>query len=91
MDESNMIVGIAWYRADQYTLLRALAVDTDSMADTYEQWLAGVTKTMEELRQRGILARRVDVDVKDLAAWCEQRGRPLDGAARSIYAAEKVQ
>jgi hypothetical protein len=90
MKESNMIVGIAWYRPEQYELLRALASDADSMANTYEEWLAGVTKTMAELRQRGIVARRVDVEVRELAAWCEQHGRPLDGKARSIYAAENV-
>lgn len=90
MDEPNILVGVAWYRPDQYALLRALAVDSDSMADTYEQWLAGVTKTMDDLRQKGVVARRVDVDVKDLVAWCEKRKRPLDGAARSEYAVEKV-
>ena len=90
MNESNMIVGIAWYRPEQYGLLRALAADADSMANTYEEWLAGVTKTMDDSRQRGIVARRVDVEVRDLAAWCQQRGRPLGGAARSTYAAENL-
>jgi hypothetical protein len=41
-------------------------------------------------RQRGIIAHRGDVDVRDLAAWCEQRGRPLDGDARSTYTAETL-
>lgn len=90
MDKPNVAVGIAWYRADQYSLLRALSVDPDSMADSYEQWLAGVTRTMNDLHERGITVRRVDVDVKELAAWCQERGKCLDGAARSAYAAEKV-
>jgi hypothetical protein len=29
------MTGIAWYRRDEYVLLRALASDTDSMALTY--------------------------------------------------------
>ena len=89
MDESKMIVGIAWYRPEQYGLLRALAPDADSMAKTYDEccWR---DQTMQDLRQRGIVTRRVDVEVKELAAWCEQRGIPLDGVARSSYAAEKV-
>ena len=85
-----MILGIAWYRPEQYGLLRALAADADSMACTYEEWLAGATKMMSDLRARGIVARRVDVEVRELAPWCEQRGRPLDGAARSTYVAENV-
>ena len=90
MNESKTIVGIAWYRPEQYGLLRALAADADSMAKTYDEWLAGVTKTMQELRRQGIVVRRVDVEVRELAAWCEQQGRPFDGEARSVYAAEKV-
>ena len=90
MYKSNMNVGIACYRREQYELLRALATDADSMANTYDEWLAGVTKTMEDLQRRGILTRRVDVEIRELADWCQQRGKPLDGAARSAYAAEKV-
>jgi hypothetical protein len=90
MNESNMNIGIAWYRPEQYGLLRALSADSDSMANTYEEWLAGVTKTMDDLRERRVVTRRVDVEVRELAAWCQQRGRPLDGEARSTYAAEKL-
>ncbi len=85
-----MAAGVAWYRQEEYTLLRALASDAEDMAETYEQWLAGVTKLMRELREQGVNARRVDVDVRELAAWCEGRGRPLDGAARSEFVAQKV-
>ena len=90
MNESNLIVGIAWYRPEQYELLRALSADADSMANTYEEWLVGVTKTMNDLRKRGIASRRVDDDVKELATWCQQRSRPLNGEARSTYAAENL-
>lgn len=90
MDESNLVVGVAWYRADQYSLLRALAADPDSMAETYDEWLARVNRTMDDLCRQGLIARKVDIDVQELAAWCHERGKPLDGAARAAYAAEKV-
>jgi hypothetical protein len=90
MDAPNMIVGIAWYRPDQYALLRALAVDSDSMAETHEERQADVARTMDDLRQRGVTTRKVDVDIRELAAWCEEQGRVLDGAARAAYAAQKV-
>ena len=57
------------------------------MADTYVEWLAGVYRTIKDLRARGVTSRRVDVDVKELAAWCKERGKALDGAARLEYAA----
>ena len=90
MNESKVVIGIAWYRREEYDLLRALAADPDSMGKTYDEWLAGVNRTMTDLRRQGMVVRRVDVAVRDLAAWCEERGCLLDGSARSEYAAEKV-
>jgi hypothetical protein len=76
MDESRIVIGVAWYRPEEYGILRALATDSDAMAETYDKWLAGVKNTMNELRRRGMIARRVDVEVRELVAWCEARGIP---------------
>jgi len=90
MNEQKMVVGIAWYRPEQYGLLRALSTDTDSMEKTYEEWLAGVNRTVDELRRIGVVAQRVDVEIKELVAWCQQRGVPLDGQARAQFAADSL-
>jgi hypothetical protein len=89
-DQPNMIAGIAWYRRDEYALLRALASDTESMAATYEDWLVGATKLLADLQEQGLTARRVDVEVRELVAWCEREGRALNGAARSEFATQKI-
>ena len=62
--------GVAWYRAEQYPLLCALAVDSESMAPTYESWVANAKKTLEDLRQIGIWAYPVDLDVRALVLHC---------------------
>jgi hypothetical protein len=85
-----MITGIAWYRRDEYALLRTLASDAKSMPGTYDEWLAAATKLMADLQQRRITACKVDVGVRELAAWCERQGRLLDGAALSEFAAQNV-
>jgi len=89
-EHRKMIAGIAWYRREEYGLLRTLASDADSMAATYDEWLAAGTKLIAELEKQGIVARKVDVEVRELAAWCERQGRPLDGAARSEFVTHKV-
>jgi integrase len=53
--------------------------------------LAGVTKTIEDLRQRGIVVRKIDVDVQELGAWCQSHDRVMDGDARATYVTEKMQ
>ena len=90
MTQPQMIVGIAWYRQEQYPLMLAVAVDPESMPKTYDEWLARATQTMEGLRERGLVPQKVDIDLKELVAWCEQEGRPLDGAARATYARQRV-
>ncbi|MEW6368739.1 MAG: hypothetical protein AB1714_29265 [Acidobacteriota bacterium] len=40
--------------------------------------------------ERGVQASRVDVDVEDLAAWCHDRDRIVDAAARAAYVAEML-
>ncbi|MBM3839765.1 MAG: hypothetical protein FJ398_17700 [Verrucomicrobia bacterium] len=86
MRKHNQVeTGVAWYSQDQYSLLRALAADADSLHPTYEEWRAAATKLIEDLRSKGVTAYKVDVDVHELAAWCKREGRPFDGAARATF------
>ena len=82
----NAIAGIAWFRADQWHLLRALSVDADILTRTHAEWEAAAEKTIKDLALKGITARKVPVDVNALQEWCSLQGRPLDGSARAAYA-----
>jgi hypothetical protein len=45
---------------------------------------------MEELRKEGILVSKIDVDVLELAAWCQSRDRVLNGEARASFVTDKM-
>ena len=45
---------------------------------------------MPALKQPGVVPVKVDIDVEELAAWCRQQGRPMDGGTRSKFVVEKV-
>src|SRR5436190_2522832 len=83
----EIVAGIAWFRADQWQLLRSLSTDADELEKTYEEWVAIAEKAIEDLARQGVFARKVDVDVNDLQVWCSARKRPLDSSARAQYAA----
>ncbi|PWU14072.1 MAG: hypothetical protein C5B50_17960 [Verrucomicrobia bacterium] len=85
-----MPLGVAWYRPEQWDLLKALAADPESLEHTYSEWHKAVTKTLNKLIQEGFDARKVDVDVLELAAWCEREKVPLDGKARATFAARQL-
>ncbi len=87
----EVIAGIAWFRADQWQLLRSLATDAGELEETHEEWVKIAEKTIEDLAKQGVLARKVDVDVNELQAWClAQKKRPLDSSARAAYAATRL-
>ena len=91
MDSSQEVVlGIAWFRPEQWELLREVAVDADVLESTHAEWETLARRTIKDLAQQGILARRIDVDVERLQAWCAEHQRPLDASARAAYASERL-
>ena len=92
MPEANKVVaGVAWFRADQWQLLRSLSVDADTLERTHAEWEAIAEKRLLDLAHQGLTVRKVDVDVDDLVTWCRLKQRPLNGAARAAYALALLQ
>ncbi len=88
--KSEVVLGFAWYRPEQWSLLRELAADPQTLEPTHTEWVAEALKSMADLRATGADVRRIDVDVRELASWCRDRGRPLDGSARAAFVTEKL-
>lgn len=86
----RVVAGIAWFRSDQWELLRSVASDPDILEQTHAEWESLAEETIRDLAREGLLARKVDVDVNDLRAWCIAQQRPLDSAARAAYAAARL-
>jgi hypothetical protein len=84
------VVGVAWYRPEQWQRLRQISADVEQLEESYYEWLSIASGSFRQLQELGFNMRKVDVDVEDLLEWCKQRGRPLDGEARSTYVMEKV-
>ncbi len=87
----SAVIGVAWYRPDQWEIMRNVAVDRDKLEDTYTEWLADVERLVKQLEQQGLRVIKVDIEVADLMLWCESQQIPIDGKARSNYAAFKAQ
>lgn len=86
----KIIAGIAWFRSDQWQLLRSLASDPEILEPTHAEWEEVAEKAVRDLARQGVTARKVDVDVNDLQAWCIAQKRPLDGSARAAYAVARL-
>ena len=85
------VIGVVWYRPEQWEIMRNVAVDRDKLEDTYAEWLMDAERAVKQLQQRGLRVIKVDIEVADLMLWCENQRFPLDGEARSKYTAFRVE
>ena len=85
-----VVAGYAWYRPEQWELLRAVSADRDKLEETHEEWAANAEEALQGMREAGIRAEKVDVDVEELQEWCKAHDLQVDGKARARYAAEKL-
>jgi len=86
----NMI-GVAWYRREDYDELRAWFDDGDSLPDTYEEWRKKALQTYEYLADQGHTLDKVFLERESFDAWCKSRGVRPTAAARTQFCAEYVQ
>lgn len=84
-DAESDILGLAWYRPDQWAMLRALAPDGERLQPSHSEWLKEASTQLYEFEQRGLLVRKVDVDLPALLRWCEAQGLSPDSNARAAY------
>ena len=79
-------VGVAWYKPEHWALLKAYAVDSNELEDTFPEWLEMANRSYKMMEDEGLSLRKVVVDVDALFEWCKKKNIPLNGEARSEYA-----
>ncbi|MCK7599181.1 hypothetical protein M0G74_18050 [Microbulbifer sp. CAU 1566] len=81
-----MNIGVCWYQKDEWEKMRSLSVDPEKLDDDYESWKKNAHETITSLREKGMSVKKVSVKAKDLAEWCNQHGKKVNGEARAAYA-----
>jgi hypothetical protein len=80
-----MQLGLAWYSREDWDRLHEIADDRDKLDDTYEDWERQALKIVHDLEAVGRRVRKVPINIEALIAWCGERKRRIDMAARSEY------
>jgi hypothetical protein len=78
-------LGLAWYSREDWERLREIADDRDKLDDTYEDWERQALKMIHDLEAVGRRIQKVPINIEALIAWCRERKRRIDMAARSEY------
>jgi molybdenum cofactor biosynthesis enzyme MoaA len=84
----NTIVGIGFYRREQYPVLLETADDRNDIEETYDEWLKALKKGLQKASEAGVDPVKVDVDVYELLAYCQEHGLKNNAETRSQFFAE---
>jgi hypothetical protein len=88
--EPDFVVGVAWYRQEEWQRLLEVSQDRDDLETSYDEWAAAMPARMAEIEQAGFKPHKIEVAVDDLIAWCRSNGKLVDGAARADYVVHKL-
>ena len=88
--QNKMVVGVAWYRPEQWQRVRDISTDADSLEDSYEAWLKLAEGELKKFQSSGLRVEKVDIDSEQLILWCNEQGMEVNTQARARYAAEKL-
>ncbi len=87
---SKTVVGVGWYRENQWDLLLKHAADRDELEATYGEWLEVARKGLDSLTKMGVQFEKIPIDVEELIRWCQEKGCAVDGSSRSEFIALKT-
>lgn len=84
-------VGLPWYAAEHYNVLRRTLSDGEKLPEQYEAWRIPTEQVEREVQRSGVDVVRVPIEPGTFPEWCQSVGLPSDSAARARYAAEALE
>jgi len=82
------MVAICFYTPDSYKELKEVADDKKVLCDTYADWLVEFSKAAKGLKEQGLEAMPVNINITELKKWCKQNKLKNTSSNRSKYVAE---
>ena len=82
------VIGIGYYRREQWLQLLETAADAQILEKTYDEWLEILDSSMEKIKAHGIEPELIHVDVNELLDFCKNKGLQNNAGARSIFITE---
>ena len=84
-DSKTLIMGVSWYRPEQWECLREISEDKATFDTSYEESLVTWEKKIQDLEAQGIRPIKVEVDVEALLSWCTTQGLPVTPETRTKF------
>lgn len=82
------VIGLPWYRRDDYAALLMLFSDPDKLPGTHEAWLERAEAAERQFQNAGFGVARIWIRPLPFAIWCKERNLSRDQRARMTFANE---
>lgn len=80
------VIGIAWYRLEDYPAIKSVMADGHTLPGTYSEWRARAEQVEKQRRRHGQQVVRVYLDPIEFPRWCQARGLNVDADGRREFA-----
>ena len=84
------ILGVGWYKKEQWSLLRENSIDVEELEGTYYEWVANTNDTIKKMSNSPSRIEKIDIDVEELIEWCRKEKCALNGESRSKFISLKT-
>ena len=89
-NNERMVMGVAWYKPEQWDRLLEVSEDRDDMQKTFAAWEETAKKTIDDIAMKGTRIEKIILDVDELVLWCRKRNKPVNAETRSEFTSEKM-
>ena len=86
MNTPIRIIGMVWYRAEDYDAIRRIMTDSDKLPALFHIWRMNAEIGEKKYRRDGHTVVRAFIDPETFPDWCRTRGLSIDAKARMEYA-----
>jgi hypothetical protein len=89
-DNKSLVMGVTWYRSEQWERLREISEDKDNFDKTYEESRLDSENQVKQLEAQGIRPVKVEVDVEEMLTWCSAQGLAVTPETRTKFMMTKL-
>jgi hypothetical protein len=84
------VIGVAWYRKEQWDTLKMVTDQPEAIEDTYEEWFENAKEMKKKLELSGITVNEVDIDLGDVLNWCRNKHVSVNSNSIAEYVAFRL-
>ena len=87
---SEKVIGIAWYKKEQWFILRQVIENPNDIENTYEEWLNNAINLKKTLIDSGLTVEEVEIDIQDVISWCKKDNKTINSKNITEYVVFKL-